>query len=218
MNKFLPPGAEVSVYDNAAWVSACFVNIKGMRPSFLPQAFGMEFNYLIHRTRARLPYPDGKKRESVLVLEPNINRRVFSALGRLTAGVRFITRNIVLGETADSWIVSMNEGSNSNLFEAEIPKLSIGNYLPNISRFSSIQDADQFLLGVSYGGEWSAGCRNLRLLAETHDPWETSVGTCRTKNNAFLKSLCGEQREADHVITMTQIPHYFALSGFDVKC
>src|SRR5437868_9474493 len=92
LDRFLPPGAELSIWAGSAWVSACFVNIKDMRPSFAPEALGFEFNYLIHRTRARLPYPDGTKRESVLVLEPNINRKLFSSLGQMTAGVRFLSR------------------------------------------------------------------------------------------------------------------------------
>src|SRR5438270_8608110 len=69
--RFLPPGGEVSTCAGSAWVSACFVNINDMRPSLAPEAVGLGFNYLVHRTRARLPYPDGTKRESVLVLEAN---------------------------------------------------------------------------------------------------------------------------------------------------
>src|SRR6267142_2213960 len=67
----VPPGAELLLHQGLAWVSACFVHIAGMRPSIVPEAFGIQFNYLIHRTLARLPYPDGKLRPSVLVLEAN---------------------------------------------------------------------------------------------------------------------------------------------------
>ena len=213
----LPPGAEVSTWDRCAWVSACFVNVQHMRPSGIPRTLGMEFNYLIHRTRARLPFPDGVKREAVLVLEPNINRRVFASIGRKIPGVRFLAREIVLTEAADSWNLCLRDRSNIMLYEAEISKASVGKTPPQGSQFSSIQEADRFLLGVSYGGEWTADTGRLRLLAETHDPWETFMATCHTKRNVFLESLTGQSIQADHVITMTHIPHYFALSAVDVK-
>src|SRR5437764_15052760 len=100
-----------------------------MRPSIVPRSvaapLGMEFNYLIHRTRARLPYPDGTKRESVLVLEPNINRKLFSSLGQMTAGVRFLSRQIELTERADSWHLLMRNEPGDILYDAEIPRSSI---------------------------------------------------------------------------------------------
>jgi hypothetical protein len=55
-------------------------------------------------------------------------------------------------------------------------------------------------------------------LAETHDPWTTLVGDCETSRFDFLETLGLEKPQADHVVTMTNIPHYFALRGFDVQC
>ena len=218
LNPFLPPGAEISTQFGYAWVSACFVNIKQMRPSIVPNGLGMEFNYLIHRTRAKLPYPDQKKRESVLVLEPNINRKFFSRVGLVTPGIQFIAQKILLTETQNFWSIVMKNEIGETLYEAEILKASIDHKLPTSSRFPNLAFTDEFLLGVSHGGIWQKNESRLRLLAETHEPWKTFAGTCKTKKNAFLTSLSGQLIEADHVITMTEIPHYFALHGMDVKC
>jgi hypothetical protein len=217
LDRFLPPGAEISTWGGFAWVSACFVNIKKMRPSFVPGVVGIGFNYLVHRTRARLPYPDGTKRETVLVLEANINRKLFPSVSRITPGVRFRNRHIALTETRDSWTLIMQKRSGVTLYEAEIPKSSIGRELPVGSRFPNIEEADRFLLGVSYGGEWHKDARELRLFAETHDPWQASVGSVRTRCNRLLESLGVPRLEADHVITMTETPHCFAVLGAKVK-
>jgi len=210
----VPPGGELSLAHGKAWVSACFVHIDDMRPAGTPKALGMQFHYLIHRTRARLPYPDGVVRESVLILEPNIDRSLLSCLGRLSAGVRFEVREVALEESTDGWRLRMTAGD-TVLFDAQIAR-EFETHMPPASLFADPAEADDFLLGVSYGGEWHADRSRLRLLAETHDPWETRVGTCRTHTNAFLESLGLAGGEADHVITMTDIPHYFALRGFDV--
>jgi hypothetical protein len=111
----------------------------------------------------------------------------------------------------------MRTRSGLPLYEAEISKSSMGRELPEGSRFSNAEDADHFLLGVSYGGEWHPDTRRLRLFAETHDRWEALAGTCKTTRYKLLESLCEPRPEADHVITMTQIPHYFAMFGVDVK-
>ena len=149
----VPPGAELSTHNGFAWVSACFVELADMRPSFVPKGLGSGFYYLIHRTRARLPYPDGSLRESVLVLEANMNKPFLALLGRMTTGVQFRVREIAFVEKNDGWELSMmTEGS--VLYHARIPRLSIGESLPESSMFESASHADRFLLGVSYGGEW----------------------------------------------------------------
>ena len=197
-------------------MSACFVHIKRMRPSPLPEAVGgIGFNYLIYRTRARLPFPDGRCREFVLVLEANINRPVFALLGRQTPGVRFRARDIALTTTCELFTITMRDDNGALLYDAVLPRASFTAHLPAGSCFPSLDQADQFLLGVPFGGEWHPDAGRLRLFAETHDPWEARAGTCQTRCNTFLVGL-GVCPEADHVITMTRVPHYFPLFGFDV--
>lgn len=215
--QFVPPGGELSLYNGMAWVSACFVDLADMRPSFVPRGLGSQFLYLIHRTRARLPYPDGELRESVLVLEPNMNKPLLARLGRASTGVNFRVRDFAFEETVGGWTLRMSDG-NTVLFEAGIARTSICDRLPEQSKFEDVKAADDFLLGVAYGGEWNHDSGRLRLLAETHEPWKTYVGACETKRYAFLEALDAAQPQADHVITMTDIPHYFGLRGFDVSC
>ena len=176
LQQYLPPGAECSTYDDSAWVSACFVRMDDMRASFLPKMAGMGFHYLIHRTRARLPFPDGILREAVLVLQPNINKRLLSTFGGLLTGVGFATRAIEFDERDDDWHIRMTTDSEI-LFDATIPKSSCSSSIAPSSRFPSAQAADDFLLGVSFGGQWKRGENVLKLLPETHEPWETVACT-----------------------------------------
>ena len=88
-----------------------------------------------------------------------------------------------------------------------------GRSCPHVHTFLILGAADAFLLDVSYGAEWHAETQRLQLLAETHDTWRAQAGSCRTHRYAFLEGLDGALPQADHVITMTNIPHYFALCG-----
>ncbi len=171
----------------------------------------MGFNYLIHRTRARLPFPDGKLREAVLVLQPNINRQLLSSFGSLLTGVGFRTREIDFTDDNDNWRIRMISAGEL-LYDATILKSSCSESISSDSLFSTAQEADDFLLGVSFGGQWVKGQRNLKLLPETHDPWATLACTCITHKNQFLETLGVDAIDADHVITMTQIPHYFGIT------
>lgn len=217
LSGFLPPDAELSTWQGLAWVSACFINVRRMRPCVVPDPIGIEFNYLIHRTRARLPYPDGVRRESVLVLEANINNRLFAAIGQRLHGVGFHSRDIRLLEGPDYWRVQMRDDDDALLYQADVAKASITDALPPGSRFPDLASADTFLLNVSYGAEWHAQKRSLRLVPETHDAWRALAGSCSTQRFAFLESLDGAVPQADHVITMTNVPHYFALCGIEQK-
>jgi uncharacterized protein YqjF (DUF2071 family) len=213
----VPPCGELVLHNGLAWVSACFVHIARMRPSFMPDLLGIGFNYLIHRTLARLPYPDGKMRNTVLVLEANINRQLLALIARKMTGVRFRVREITLTDLNDAWVIRMKERQKV-LYEAEIYKDSIDTEFDGRSQFMSAGAADRFLLGISFGAQWEPGAGRIKLLAETHDPWHTYVGQCKTNRHALLKSLGVQQPSADHVITMTDIPHYFALRGIVVAC
>ncbi len=207
----LPPGGEISTHDSMAWVSACFVRMDDMRPNFAPRFLGMGYNYLIHRTRPRLPFPDGKLREAVLVLEPNINRRLLSTFGSMLTGVEFQTRQIDFTEDDNVWRIRMLSRGEL-LYDAEISKASCSDTITSSSRFATPREADDFLLGVSFGGQWSQGRQYLKLLPETHEPWETMACQCITHENQFLESLGVESTESDHAITMTHIPHYFGIT------
>ena len=215
LEPLLPPDAELSLFEGQGWLSACFVNMRNLRPALVPEPLGMEFTYLIHRTRARLPFPDGRRREAVLVLEPNIDRPLFAAIGRASAGIRFHVRDIRLSEFPDGWRLVMRDGDET-LFDAEIPRASVSTHLPPDSRFATAERADQALLGVSYGGQWDAGGGRLRLIAETHDPWDVLAARCVTRTNAYLEALRGSLSEADHVLTMSGIPHYFGIRVLEV--
>ncbi len=75
----------------------------------MPEPLGIGFNYLIHRTLARLPYPDGKMRSTVLVLEANIDRQLLGLIARKMTGVPFQVREITLTDLNDAWIIRMKE-------------------------------------------------------------------------------------------------------------
>ncbi len=162
-------------------------------------------------------YPDGALRESVLVLEANMNEPLLALLGRVTTGVNFRVRDIDLVEGVDGWDLSMVDNG-SVLYQSHIQRSSISESLPDCSIFENTSDGDRFLLGVSYGGEWDKPKGRLRLLAETHDPWTTFAGASHTERFDFVEKLGASSLQADHVMTMTNIPHYFALRGFDVQC
>ena len=211
LSHYLPPGAELSLYEEHAWVSACFVHMTGMRPNFMPKLVGMEFNYLIFRTRAKLPFPDGQLREAVLVLQPNMNRRFLSKSGSLFTGVGFQYREINFTEDEEHWFVNMKQ-KDQLLFDARILKSSCSELIATESCFPDAETADDFLLGVSFGGQWVEGEPVLKLLPETHEPWVTQTCQTVTRKNEFLESLGVSPVESDHTITMSHIPHYFGIT------
>jgi len=89
------------------------------------------------------------------------------------------------------------------LYEAEIDKQSIGAHLDARSQFKSASEADQFLLGISFGAQWEPEAGQIKLLAETHDPWQTYVGRCKTSRHALLTMTCGVCY-APHVTTQQE--------------
>ena len=158
----------------------------------------------------------GKRRESVLVLEPNIDRRLLAWAGARITGISFRKRDIRLDEEEDGWRLQMMHRGEV-LYDARISPSECGPELPSGSCFPNAEEADRFLLGLSYGGQWAQETDSLCLLPETHEPWQTLVTSCETRVNGFLEGLGCSGVRADHVITMTDIPHYFGIRPVKVK-
>ena len=139
-----------------------------MWPFFAPPPLGMRYNYLIHRTRVRLPFPGGKRRERVLDLEPNIDRQLLTWAGARITGISFRKRDIRLDEEEDGCRLKMMHRGKV-LYDARISPSECGPELSAGSCFPNAEEADRFLLGLSYGGQWAQETDSLCLLPETHE-------------------------------------------------
>jgi hypothetical protein len=214
----VPPGAELLLWRGRAWVSACYAEVHHLRPSWLPPMAGIGFRYLIHRTLAHLPFPDGSRHSAALVLDAAADRRGIAALSRTTTGMRFHVRPIKLVESDDRWLISMSNRSGAALFEAEIRRDCLCGTMPDRSLFASLAEAERCFLGHGYRGQWQPHKRRIRLLAQTHEPWQVLAGQATTRCHKFLESLCGQPTEADHVLTTTSVQHGFAARAINVPC
>ncbi|HLF05794.1 MAG TPA: DUF2071 domain-containing protein [Thermoplasmata archaeon] len=216
LQPLMPPGCAVSTHNGLAWLSVCAVRLEKLRPSILPRLAGVSFNYLILRTVAELPYPDGKKRNSVMILESNIGGRLAARAGLVT-GIRPVLRKIDIDEDVRGWRLRMWSVEGQPLYDAEFPKIVMGQRLPEGSSFADRDDSFRFLMEMSFGAAWDQKSGVISLLAETHDPCISLVGAAKTTRFDFLDGLTKPRPEADHVIIMQAVPHQFALRGLKVK-
>jgi hypothetical protein len=147
------------------------------------------------------------------MLESNINRRLATILGGATAGITTNLRPVRLTEDEDGWRVEMTEREGKILYSAEIPHQQISRTLPEDSVFPNATEASRFILEMSFGGQWLPRKKSVCLLAETHVPCDLAFARCKTTVNTFVEGLAGKSVDADHVLSMTNVPHQFALRG-----
>ena len=223
LGPWLPPQAEPALHAGRAWVSACAVRLERMAPTAWPAPLGLRMHYLVHRTIAWLPFPDGTRRCAVLILEANLDHPA-TFLARGSTRVPFRRRCIRVDEGEGHWAASMRSslriqdmhrdgggaGEDGLLYEACVEAPG-GPATPAGSLFPDAASADRFLLGVAYGCAWDPRRRRMRYLAETHDPWTIEAAPARTARNRFLEDLCGGPVEADHALLMRDVPHAFAM-------
>lgn len=193
----VPEDADLCLHGGRAWVSACFVQMAHMRPAGLPRSAGVRFRYLVHRTKARIPFPDGTKREAVYVLEANAAPTVPAMLGRVLGGAPFKPARIGFldGEAPRVWM----ERGGKTLYDASYTPMT----MPS-RHFRDVAEADRFLLGMSFGSNRSGG--RWSLFPETHAPWQATVLAVATRRYGLLGP---DRAEADHAITMRDVPHWF---------
>lgn len=195
---FVPAGARLWAQDGTAWLSACFVEMAGVRPAGLPAWVGLPFRYLVNRTMAEAPFPDGVRRKAVLVLEAFGDPALPRVLGRVLGGAPFRPARIRWSRQGDGFRVQVHAGGRA-VYDAR-SRAGFGS-----RRFADLEAADQAILGMAWGshhdGAW-------RFFPETHDPWQAHGLAVATAAYAFRDRL-GVSVEADHAIAMERCPHYF---------
>ena len=198
LQPLVPAGARLWVRDGTAWLSACFVEMSGVRPAGLPAWAGLSFRYLVNRTMVDAPFPDGLRRKAVLVLQAFGDPAVPRVLGRVLGGAPFRPARLRWSQGTDGFEVKAEAGGDV-VYQARSRKGFAS------ARFSGLAAADDALLGMAWGshhdGAW-------RFFPETHDPWQAEGLDVATARYAFRDRL-GVAAEADHAIAMAHCPHYF---------
>lgn len=190
----VPEGVDPWLLDGKIWLSDCFVEMANVRPAGTPRFVGLPLRYLVHRIMANVPFPDGKIRKAVFVLmaygDPPLSRR----LGRIFGGAPFEPARIVWHPRGE---VRVSVGDET-VYEAS--------FTPGWSSKLSLREADEKILGMSFGSTNHGGWR---VFPETHDPWVPEPWQTTTSKHALLEGW-GIRSEADHCIGMVNVPHYFA--------
>jgi uncharacterized protein YqjF (DUF2071 family) len=221
--RFLPPGGSLSLYSGYAWVSACIVEMRQMRPSWLarlPSFIGIKQRYFVYRTRASVPFPDGVDRECVLILQSNFSNVLVARSASLIAGLSVSAKHIEVRERSRDVTARMVRDRQAPEYVARVHKRGVqadGAQMPASSLFRTVQEADDFLAGVAYGAEWQPSRGKLLLIPETHEPWEIEICDCETPRSAFLVSLCGQVPQADHAMLIRTVRYDYPLFGYKLK-
>ncbi len=198
----MPPGATLWTDQGTAWLSACFVQLRHVRPAGAPKRLGLPMRYLVHRTMAHVPFPDGKRRKAVLVLEAYASPALQRWAGA-KVGAPFRPARIEWGRQGRSFHVQAWGPDGRPLYEAR-SKAS-----PGSKRFPRLADADAAILGMAWGSFHDGD--GWRLFPETHDPWQAYGLDVETAAYA-LRDALGSRGEADHAIAMEDCPHQFGLA------
>lgn len=182
-----------------AWVSACFVQMRHVRPAGVPPWAGASLRYLVHRTMARVPFPDGRRRKAVYVLAAYASPMLPRVAARILGGAPFAPATITWGRTADGFRVRA-ERQGEVLYDATTRRAFAS------AVFADVAQADEAILGMAWG---SYKRREWKLFPETHEPWDAYGLRQTTARNAFLQGLGAGGVEADHVLAMERSPHSF---------
>ncbi|MEO8286535.1 MAG: DUF2071 domain-containing protein [Chloroflexota bacterium] len=219
LTPFLPPGGALSLHAGAAWVSACIVEMEHMRPSLLsalPVRAGIKLKYLVYRTRATVPFPDGIERECVLILETNFNRPIIARAASMLSGLKINYKSIHVRERSDRLSARMAGPGGVTEYGARVEKIA-PDTMPAGSLFSGVQEADRFLASVAYGAQWDRAAGSLLLVPETHEPWQIEACSCRTGQSSFLRKLCHSMPLADHAMLIRNVNYDYPMFGYAVR-
>jgi uncharacterized protein YqjF (DUF2071 family) len=197
VSPLLPDRFRPKLHEGKAVVGICLIRLEHMRPSGLPQPFGMSSENAAHRIAVEWEGGEG-------VFVPR--RDTDSLVNQLIGGRLFP------GEQHDAKFSVQDEGGAVSLemrsSDGEVSLKVVGREapaLPSDSIFNSIQQASQFFEKGEIGYSATQDSDQLEALALKTEAWSVDPFEVDEVYSSFFSDMAGV--EFDHALVMRDIPH-----------
>jgi Uncharacterized conserved protein (COG2071) len=100
LHPLLPPGLILDTFEGHGFLAVAMVQTRGLRPAFLPRAFGQDFILAGYRIFTRFRTADGRLLRGLRILRSDANRRCMVWGGNLLTHYRYRLAKAAVRETA----------------------------------------------------------------------------------------------------------------------
>lgn len=186
----LPRGLELDVLDagsdQVGFVAVAMVNVRGMRPAFLPRWLGQRFVLVGYRVFARHRDATGRTRRGLRILESRTDRRTLVAMGNLLTHYNYRRAEVDWKRTADGLEVRLSEPGNGVSLEVQA-RLDVEAPLPASSPFRDWHQARRFAGPLPWTFDYDASRNAVVMIEGEREGWTPRGVAADIRVNRFFE-------------------------------
>jgi hypothetical protein len=191
LQHLLPPGLIADHYGDLGFLAVALVQTEGLRPAFLPRAFGVDFCLSGYRIFTRVAAGRNSLR-GLRILRSGTNRRLMARAGNLFTHYNYTVGNVDVQQHGDKlrWIESGLD---------VIADISSRAPLPDGSPFANEKDARRFAGPLPFTFDYEAETHSLIRIRGVRPQWDPQLVRVHVAKNTFIKDMPAQLASAFYV-------------------
>jgi uncharacterized protein YqjF (DUF2071 family) len=169
----LPPGLVLDSWHGSGFVAIALVQTRGLRPVFLPPAFGQDFFLTGYRIFSRLRTGSGRSLRGLRILRSDTDRRLMVAMGNLLTHYQYRRAHVELART-DSGVEVRVRTPRAKADVHVIANLSPDGegWLPDGSPFRTVEEARRFAGPLPHTFDYESQTRSIVVIKGVRSNWQ----------------------------------------------
>lgn len=194
LRPLLPPGLTVDEWNSLGFVAVAMVQTRGLRPSRMPTALGMDFFLTGYRVFAKFRTPAGRTLRGLRILRSDADRRAMVLGGNMLTHYHYRLCASTVRREGDSLAVDVRTPRG----EADVSvhaDLRADALLPEGSPFSDWKEARRFAGPLPFTFDYERQTHSIVCIKGVREHWEPTPVRVRVDAMTFLRSsvLSGHQ-------------------------
>lgn len=187
LEPLLPPGLILDSFEGFGFLAVAMVQTRGLRPSFLPQAFGQDFFLAGYRIFTRFRTADGRLLRGLRILRSDTNRRRMVWGGNLLTHYQYRLAKATTHETAEELRVAITTPNAEADVDVVAQLRNPTNTPPPGSPFKDLHQARLFAGPLPFTFDYEQETHSIVAIEGVRENWKPSPVTVTIRKLSFLE-------------------------------
>jgi hypothetical protein len=185
LQRLLPPGLTVDRYDDYGFLAIAMVQTKRLHPSFLPEAFGVDFFLTGYRVFARLRARPSLR--GLRILRSDTDRRLMALGGNLLTHYGYARCRASVDIVDDRLAIQVESRGRAADLDVVADLKSRPAPLPAGTPFRNLEDARRFAGPLPYTFDYEPETHSIVMIRATRSHWEPQPIAVELRKATFLE-------------------------------
>lgn len=187
LRPWLGPGLELDTFGEFGFLAVAMVETRGLRPSFLPSASGLDFFLTGYRIFARYRTRQGRSLRGLKILRSDTNRNSMRVFGNLLTHYHYEHARVAVKRSDRHYKVQIRSSDGEADVQVEAD-LSIGaQSLPSGSPFATLLEARRFAGPLPFTFDYESETHSIIRVEGVRSEWHPRPVSVVVRQNTFLQ-------------------------------